>query len=167
MKSSVLSVVSPPMTIYWLVTEPDDYKEVTVETKSVKTVLQLDCTGQGIRFRGQASSGWLWRGNGWQAASTTGGVVGAGQLSWPNVTKRSSSQRRSYIKHKRTKRISDGYKYAPSSQRRRGQDGELGDSGYLYILLSHVQSQPWVMRERYGKKRNTVERRRGKRTKEV
>ena len=30
--------------------------------------------------------------------------------------------------------ISDGCKYAPSSQRRRGQDGELGDSGYLYIL---------------------------------
>ena len=46
------------------------------------------------------------------------------------------------FKHKRTKRISDGCKYAPSSQRRRGQDGELGDSGYLYILLSHVQSQP-------------------------
>ena len=34
--------------------------------------------------------------------------------------------------------IRDGYKYAPSSQRRRGQDGELGDSGYLYILPSHV-----------------------------
>ena len=63
--------------------------------------------------------------------------------------------------------ISDGCKYAPSSQRRRGQDGELGDSGYLYILLSHVQSQPWVMREEYGKIRNIVERRRKKRTKEV